>query len=308
MNSILSIRNLTKRFAGITALDDISLEVERGSILGLLGPNGAGKTTLLRLINGLLSFDSGIIIIDGEMASLKATRNIGYMPEERGLYDDITVERQIMFFARLKNGKPERIRYVMDEYLEIFNLSGMRKRKIKELSKGNQQKVQIISTIAHEPSLLILDEPFSGFDPINGAILQDLIGRLHDMGTTIILSSHNMHAIEEMCTHIAMINNGRLLLEGRLEELKEKHKGNELHIITSSPLPDDLLYDNVLTENISFIPTPNSLKGLSYSICKRDGITNSVILTQIADKVEIFKFEEVLPSLNDLFIQYATRQ
>lgn len=308
MNTILSIRNLSKRFSHTKALDNLSLEVERGSILGLIGPNGAGKTTLLRLINGISKIDTGTIMINGAQASLSTARHIGYMPEERGLYDNATVENQIMFFARLKNGHPERIRKVMKEYLELFNLSGMENRKIKELSKGNQQKVQIISTLAHEPQLLILDEPFSGFDPINGDILQKIIEKLHLDGITIILSSHNMPAIEEMCTHIAILNHGKLLLDGPLDDLKEVHKGNDLIVITSSPLSDMESENDELIESLSLNQHIKSPKGFSYSIRKRPGISNSDIIRKIAARSEILKFEEALPSLKDLFIKYASEK
>ena len=178
METILKIENVTKRFSEVVALDNVSLEVEQGSILGLLGPNGAGKTTLLRIINGLLTIDSGSVRILGKDVSLATSGHIGYMPEERGLYDNMSIENQIMFFGLLKGGNEARMKEVMAEYLELFNLSGNEKRKVKELSKGNQQKVQIISTLVHEPELVILDEPFSGFDPINGMLLQELIDRL----------------------------------------------------------------------------------------------------------------------------------
>ena len=204
--NILEIKNLRKNFGSKQALDDVSFNVERGSIVGLLGPNGAGKTTLLRIINGIMVSDSGEALINGSPASLETSRHIGYMPEERGLYDKMRVEDQIMYFGRLKGGEKGRLRDVMAEYLELFNLTADRRRRVKELSKGNQQKVQIISTLVHEPELVILDEPFSGFDPINGQLLQTLIERLHDRGVTIMLSSHNMPAIEEMCSDIALIN------------------------------------------------------------------------------------------------------
>jgi len=254
METILKIENLTKRFSEVVALDNVSLEVERGSILGLLGPNGAGKTTLLRIINGLLTIDSGSIRILDKDVSLATSGHIGYMPEERGLYDNMSIENQILFFGLLKGGSEPRMKEVMAEYLELFNLSGNEKRKVKELSKGNQQKVQIISTLVHEPELVILDEPFSGFDPINGALLRDLIARLNEKGSTIILSSHNMPAIEEMCSSIALINHGKLLVKGDISDIKEQHRTSELLLTTRNQLSIPLLMDSSLLENVETIP------------------------------------------------------
>ena len=173
---------------------------------------------MLRIVNSLLVSDAGSVKVNGIPVSLKTSRMLGYMPEERGLYDKMTVEKQILYFGQLKGGSPARLREVMNEYLDIFNLTDQKRRRIKELSKGNQQKVQIIATLVHEPQLVILDEPFSGFDPINGRILQSLISMLHDRGTTIILSSHNMPAIEEMCSDIALVNHGNLLVKDSTDD------------------------------------------------------------------------------------------
>lgn len=306
MDPILKISNIRKEYAAVRALDDVSFEVPRGSIFGMLGPNGAGKTTLLRIINGILAVDSGEVTVDGEPVTLATARHIGYMPEERGLYDNATVESQIMFFARLKDGETARIRQVMDEYLELFNLKGQEKRKVKELSKGNQQKVQIIATLAHEPKLVILDEPFSGFDPINGALLQELIDRLHSRGVTIILSSHNMHAVEEMCSHIALINKGKLLLSGPLAELKEMNKTDNLLLTAKSQLSIPLMKSSHLYESVEPIEPINGRKGFSYRIKKAPEVSNFQILEDVALQSDIILFEEELPSLNDIFIKYTS--
>lgn len=307
-DDIIKIRNVNKHFVNTSALRDLTMNVERGAILGLLGPNGAGKTTLLRIINGLLTIDSGEILVDGDKASLVTARKIGYMPEERGLYDNATVENQILFFGQLKDGDPKRIRTLMREYLELFNLLGREKRKVKELSKGNQQKVQIISTLIHEPPLVILDEPFSGFDPINGALLQDLIDRLHKKGTTIILSSHNMYAVEEMCSHIALINHGQLLTEGKLDDIKEANKTDELELTTASPLNKDLIMGSGIFAEISDSNLKNGRKGYPYRVRKKAGISNFDLLHEIALQTDITHFEEALPSLNDIFIKYTSQQ
>lgn len=306
METILKIEGLTKRFSEVIALDNVSLEVEQGSILGLLGPNGAGKTTLLRIINGLLTIDSGSVRILDKDVSLATSGHIGYMPEERGLYDNMSIENQIMFFGLLKGGNEGRMKEVMAEYLELFNLSGNEKRKVKELSKGNQQKVQIISTLVHEPELVILDEPFSGFDPINGMLLQELIDRLHARGTTIILSSHNMHAVETMCSHIALVNHGHILVNGRLEDIKEANKTDELIFTAEKKIDMDFMKGSGLIRDIREDVCREGRKGFAYRVVKMPQVSNSTLIREISVQSDISHFEEALPSLNDIFLQYTT--
>ncbi len=296
--SVLEIKDLSKHFASTLALDGVSFSVEEGAICGLLGPNGAGKTTLLRIINGILAFDSGEVSVLGQPVSLRVASEIGYMPEERGLYDKMRVEDQILYFGQLHGGKPARLREVMKEYVSLFNLDGQERRRIKELSKGNQQKVQIISTLVHEPKLVILDEPFSGFDPINGQILTQLITRLHDRGTTIILSSHNMPAIEEMCSDIALINHGRLLVSDTISNLKETNKDGSIILTTRRPIDNNILADSGLITSISPTVPHQWRKGHSYRLTKKEGITNSSLLSELAMQCEILHFEESLPPLN----------
>lgn len=306
MDNILEINNLRKTFASVTALDDVSFNVARGSICGLLGPNGAGKTTLLRIVNSILAADSGLVRINGNEASLKTTRFFGYMPEERGLYEKMRIEDQIMFFGRLKGGEPRRLRQVMDEYLDLFQLSGDKRRRIKELSKGNQQKVQIIATIVHEPELVILDEPFSGFDPINGAILQELIGRLHERGTTVMLSSHNMGAIEEICDDIALINKGRLLVNDSILNIKDTHKDDSLLLTTSTPLDKEVFFQHGLVSSLSETSSVRHRKGVTYKIVRNEGVSNFDILNLASFQSNIIHFEEALPSLTDIFMKYTS--
>lgn len=304
--NILEINGLNKEFATTKALDNVSMTVREGEICGLLGPNGAGKTTLLRIINGLLVADSGSVEIAGVPASLEAGRHIGYMPEERGLYDKISVEDQIMYFGLLKGGDKKRLREVMKEYMDIFNLTGQEKRKIKELSKGNQQKVQIIATLVHEPDLVILDEPFSGFDPINGLLLRDLISRLNEKGATIMLSSHNMPAIEEMCSSIALINHGNLLVKGEISDIKEEHKTSKLLLTTRNPISLPLLLDSGLITEVEESPALKWRKGSAYTISKKPGVSNNDILEAISLQGEVIHFEEKIPSLNEIFINYTS--
>ena len=306
--NILEIENLTKHYANKTAIDGVSFNVGEGAICGLLGPNGAGKTTLLRIINSILVSDSGSVRIKGEPASLHANRMIGYMPEERGLYDKMRVEDQIMYFGLLKGGDPARLRVVMDEFIELFNLQNDRRRRVKELSKGNQQKVQIISTLVHEPDLVILDEPFSGFDPINGALLQELINRLQARGKTIMLSSHNMAAIEEICSDISLINHGRLLLNGHIADIKEAHRTECLIITTRKELSIPMLTDTGLIVKAEPTAAKDWRKGFAYRIKKETNARNNDILEAVSIQGEILHFEEELPTLNDIFISYTTGQ
>lgn len=303
---ILEIENLTKHYSSVKALDNINLSIEQGEICGILGPNGAGKTTLLRIINNLLVSDSGSVKVNGIPVSLKAGRNIGYMPEERGLYDKMRVEDQIMYFGLLKGGDKKRLREVMKEYMEIFNLSGQGKRKVKELSKGNQQKVQIIATLVHEPSLVILDEPFSGFDPINGALLRDLISRLKEKGSTIMLSSHNMPAIEEMCSSIALINKGKLLLKGEISDIKEDFKTNSIILTTRKPLDIPFIMNSNTIKDIKEIDVERGRKGVAYMINKTENTRNADLLDAVSLQGEIIHFEEYLPSLNEIFLKLTT--
>ena len=308
MDNILEIKNLNKFFGEKRALDDVSFSVEKGSICGLLGPNGAGKTTLLRIINAIMVSDSGEALINGIPASLETSAKLGYMPEERGLYDKMRVDDQIMYFGLLKGGEKKRLREVMNEYLDLFQLTADRKRRVKELSKGNQQKVQIIATLVHEPELVILDEPFSGFDPINGHLLQELIARLHDQGQTIMLSSHNMPAIEEMCSDIALINKGQLLVKDSIQNIKEANKDNSIILTTSTPLALDAVMDSGAAVSIEPTRPLNWRKGYAYKVIKNEGKSNLDLIDSVAMQSEILHFEEVLPTLTDIFIKYTTCQ
>lgn len=305
--NILEIDSVVKDFTSTRALDGVSFNVKRGSICGVLGPNGAGKTTLLRIINSILIPDSGKVRINGQEASLKTTKYFGYMPEERGLYDKMRIEDQIMFFGRLKGGEERELRETMNEYLELFNLTGERKRRIKELSKGNQQKVQIIATIVHRPELVILDEPFSGFDPLNGAILQELIERLHSRGTTVMLSSHNMNAIEEICSDIALIHKGHLLVNDSILNLKDAHKDESLLLTTATPLNINSFLEKGLVKEMKEVSENLKRKGHQYKMAKNDGASNFDLLDLASFQSEILHFEETLPSLKDIFIKFTTQ-
>ncbi len=303
--NVIEIKELTKQFEYTTALDNVSFSIERGSVFGIIGPNGAGKTTLLRVLNAITTFDKGSVQILGQPASLRTSERMGYMPEERGLYENMTVAQQIQFFGELKGGNPYRIRQVMYEYIDLFELKGQEGRRIRELSKGNQQKVQIIATICHEPEVVILDEPFSGFDPINGELLIELIERLHNAGTTIIISSHNMAAVEELCDSIALIDHGKLLLNGNLSEIKETHKSNQILLTTSTAIDLAVILGIEGVANADVRQAKTERRGFHYLITKEPEASNSAILSQLAPHAEILKFEEALPSLHSLFLKYT---
>lgn len=307
MSNILEISHVSKAYGDLKALDDVSLNIEQGSVYGLLGPNGAGKTTLLRIINSILTHDSGSVRIDGIEAALgKTSQLIGYMPEERGLYPKMRVMEQIMFFGRLKGGRKDELRDNMKEFMDIFRISQADgNRRVEELSKGNQQKVQIIATIVHKPKLVIFDEPFSGFDPINGQLLIELINRLRSDDSTIILSSHNMSAIEDMATHIGLVNHGHILLDGELESIKEAHKDGTYDLVVSTPLNIPMLADSGTVTSIEPSDKPLKRKGYRYTLRCAPGKISNDILDAVATQSTIVRFEETLPSLNDIFIKYA---
>ncbi|MBQ0015407.1 MAG: ATP-binding cassette domain-containing protein [Bacteroidales bacterium] len=228
---MLNITHLSKSFDGHTALSDVSLHVKQGSIFGLLGPNGAGKTTLIRIINQILTPDQGDILIDGCPLSSQHSQTIGYLPEERGLYPKMTIEEQAIYLAQLKGLSKLQAQKRLSEWLTRLDIESWRNRMPSQLSKGMQQKIQFVITLLHQPQLIILDEPFSGLDPVNAEGLKNEIRRLHQQGTTIILSSHNMASIEELCDSIALLSRSHLVLTGNLEEIKSIHSGKSLNDI-----------------------------------------------------------------------------
>jgi ABC-2 type transport system ATP-binding protein len=308
MMNILETRNLTKQFGSHLALDNVSLAMEEGAVYGLLGPNGAGKTTFLRLVNNILLKDSGEILFRGQEMTREIGKNLGYMPEERGLYAKMTMEDQILYFGMLRGKSKAELRKTMYEYMQIFSIPiSDTRRKVQELSKGNQQKVQIIATLVHEPQLVMLDEPFSGFDPINGALLSSLIERLKERGTTIVLSSHNMSAVEEICSHMALINNGRLLVNGRIDEIKNQHKEHRYIISTASAVDFTALTEHNIVEEL--ISTDQDRYGnYHYQLRINEQIQGNELLLGVCDQSRVLHFEEKLPSLADLFIKLTSAQ
>lgn len=292
----ISIQNVTKRYADHLALDSICLEVPEQSIYGLLGPNGAGKTTLIRILNQITAPDSGEVLINGEKLAQKHIATIGYLPEERGLYKKMKVGEQAIYLAQLKGiSKPEAIKR-LKFWFEKFEIGNWWDKKIEELSKGMQQKIQFITTIIHEPKILIFDEPFSGFDPINANLLKESILELRQNGATILLSTHNMASVEELCDSITLINNGKRILEGRVNDIKRQfdthNKEVRIRISDKSKL-------QALTD------TYNNIK-----VCNEGDETlltlenpGSELIHSIIDLGELVSFRELLPSINDIFIQ-----
>lgn len=244
---MLEVKNLVKKFGEMTAVDHLSFAIPDGTILGLIGQNGAGKTTTFRLILQFLSKDEGEVLWNGAPLSEKDYDIVGYLPEERGLYPKLTIEEQIVYFARLRGKTKKEIIPKIDEWMERFQVKGKKTDKIKSLSKGNQQKVQLICTLIHEPKLVILDEPFSGLDPVNAELLKDGIISLKEKGSSVIFSSHNMDNVEKICDHLVMLRNGKMVLNGKVFEIREQFGRTKLFLETSVPLNELLQVEGVLS-------------------------------------------------------------
>ena len=298
MEPLLSLSNLVKHYATQKAVDDISFDIQKGSIFGLLGPNGAGKTTLLRMITGIFYPDGGEIKLDGKhFDPLLDIREIGYMPEERGLYKKMKIGEQALYLAQLrgltKAEAMERITY----WFEKFEMQSWWNKKVEDLSKGMSQKLQFVITVLHEPKLIILDEPFSGLDPLNANLIKDEIYALAKKGATIIFSTHRMEQVEEICDHIVLVNLGKKILDGTVSDIKQQFKEYIFAIETTHP---ELVKDNTLFSIIEKEEkNPNKvLIKLSHAVA-----SNEVLKYLIEQGVPITSYNEVLPSLNDIFIQ-----
>jgi ABC-2 type transport system ATP-binding protein len=290
---ILSIQNVVKRYAEHTALAGVSLEIPKGQIFGLLGPNGAGKTSLIRIINQITAPDEGQVIFDGELLQPKHVEQIGYLPEERGLYKKMKVGEQLMYLAQLKGlSKAEALSRLKDWFIRL-DIKDWWNKPVDDLSKGMQQKTQFIATVVHEPKLLILDEPFSGFDPINANMLKDEILGLKERGTTILFSTHRMESVEELCDSIALINHSQVVLTGEKEEVRSRYKKDEFAIKFSGTLADSAAFQVVSVDH--------SQQSAIIKLTQKDG-TNKAI-SALIKQIDLFEFKEVVPSFNDIFIQ-----
>ena len=298
---LLKIENVTKSFANHAALDDVSLSIPEGSIYGLLGPNGAGKTTLLRIINRIIAPDSGRVLFSGKEITVEDVCHIGYMPEERGLYKKMKVGEQAIFFARLKGMSRKEATEKLKAWFKKFGIEDWWNKDIGELSKGMAQKVQFITTVLHEPKLLIFDEPFSGFDPINANLLKEEILALRDKGATIIFSTHNMSSVEEVCDHITLIDKAKNILSGNVNEIRHKHGSNIFEI---SYRGEEEALVKAMTEVCEIMESKPAPKG--YNTMKVHIASDAEVRRVIAaanDSVEIRSFSEVIPSMNDIFIR-----
>lgn len=299
MNDIfLSAQHIVKRYAEHTALDDVSIDVPRGKVFGLLGPNGAGKTTLIRIINRITAPDEGRVEFDGHDFRPDDVTRIGYLPEERGLYKKMKVGEQAVYLAQLKGLSRQEAKKRLQNWFERFDIMPWWDKKLEELSKGMQQKVQFIITVLHEPPLLIFDEPFSGFDPVNAEMLKREILELKEKGHTVIFSTHNMASVEEVCDDIALINHSKVVLSGHVAEVKNRFRTGVYELVSTSDT-------ELASEPGRYEVTSRSRAGgvTRYLLRKDDALTNSALVALLAGKLEIRSFSEQLPSMHDIFLQ-----
>lgn len=296
---LIKVENVIKKYATHTALDNVSLTVPKGSIYGLLGPNGAGKTTLIRIINHITAPDSGVVYFDGHKLSADDVVNIGYLPEERGLYKKMKVGEQAVFFARLKGLSKHDATLQLREWFERFEIIDWWHKKVEELSKGMAQKIQFIITVLHRPKLLIFDEPFSGFDPINANILKQEILKLRDEGSTIIFSTHNMSSVEELCDHITLINKSQNILSGKVEEIRHQYGKNRYELEFNGD------YESLITKLSPLIinsstTIENGRNKLIFNYSDNTKLKD--IITIANESVEIASIVPSMPSMDEIFI------
>ena len=302
MSNILTVERISKSYTGHKALNDVSLEVPRGAIYGLLGPNGAGKTTLIRVITRITLADAGRVLMDGKQITADDVFHIGYMPEERGLYKKMKVGEQAMFFARLKGMSRRDAEARLKVWFERLEIADWWGRKVEDLSKGMAQKVQFISTVVHEPKLLIFDEPFSGFDPINADRLKQEILGLRDRGATVIFSTHNMASVEEICDHITLINKSRNVLSGSVEAIRREAGGNTFTVLHRA---DDKLFSETIEGVATQLGESKGIVGgyreTKIHIPKDEDVKQ--VIARLNEKCDLRSISEVIPSINDIFIR-----
>ena len=288
----VEISHISKSFGPVKAVDDVSFVVESGEIFGLLGPNGAGKTTIIRLMLDIFKPEGGsIAILGGPMSEAKKER-IGYMPEERGLYQDIPLERCLVYLASLKGVKPETAKRQVGDYLDRFDLAAHRNQKVKELSKGMQQKAQIIATLLHQPELVIVDEPFSGLDPVNTQMIKDLLRDLNRQGVTIIMSTHQMHQVEELCERILLIDQGRAVLYGELDGIRRQFMGHAVLVRAAQELPQ--------LPGVELVEAHNATQRLTLA---SGTSAQEVLRSLVTQGVTVEQFEIAVPTLDEIFIR-----
>ena len=300
----ISVNEVTKCYSGHTALDRISIDIPERCIYGLLGPNGAGKTTLIRILNQITMPDTGQVLINGEPLGQRHVASIGYLPEERGLYKKMKVGEQAIYLAELKGIKKAEAQRRLKQWFDKFEIGGWWDKKVEELSKGMQQKVQFITTVIHEPDILIFDEPFSGFDPINANMLKESILELRDKGATILLSTHNMASVEELCDRITLINKGKSILEGKVSDIKRQHDTHKREIVVRTTTPQAIYalgdtYNNIKVEQTD---VEDEMRLTLFSATSND------LIAQLLQNGQLVSYKEVLPSMNDIFIQEVQSQ
>lgn len=299
---IITCKGISKTFGTYKALDDINLDIPEGRIFGLLGPNGAGKTTLIRIINRITIPNSGEIFLQGRHMTDTDVEKIGYMPEERGLYRKMKVGDQVLYLARLRGMSHSDAMTELKKWFKRFEIESWWNKKIEELSKGMAQKVQFITTVVHRPKLVIMDEPFSGFDPVNAQLIRDEMLRLNEEGTTIVLSTHNMQSVEELCHGIALINKSRLVESGDINAIRHKYGTDNVEVVYASeenrPIPEGRAYRVISDVEES---------GLRTAVLERaDGVSSGELLSEIIPHANIVSYRELLPRMNDIFIKIVT--
>lgn len=300
--ALIECKNVCKNFGTKVALDNVSLDVPEGKIYGLLGPNGAGKTTMIRIINRITIPNSGEVLFNGRPITQRDVEKIGYLPEERGLYRKMEVGDQAMYLAQLKGMSEKDARAELKKWFVKFGIQDWWKKKVEELSKGMAQKVQFITTVVHKPSLMILDEPFSGFDPVNAELIRKEILELKERGATIILSTHNMESVEELCDNIALINKSHLVLSGGVDEIRRQYGNNHVELIYSG--------ENALApvEGLFSVISDDDDNGRHTAVLSLDheGLGNEVLTAVIGQGLLVNSFKELLPRMNDIFIKLVT--
>ena len=294
------VENVSKNYSGHQALTDVSINIEQGQVFGLLGPNGAGKTTLIRIVNQITAPDSGKVFLEGRPLKANDIYNIGYLPEERGLYKKMKVGEQALYLAQLKGLSRRDALKRLKYWFEKFEMQAWWDKKLMELSKGMQQKVQFVCTIIHEPKLLIFDEPFSGFDPINANLLKTEILNLREKGATIIFSTHNMSSVEEVCDNIALINKSKKILDGNIHEVKSRYKTNTFDVVYNGKFKE---VEADLGSNYEILTHKESPHANEMTIKHLNGNSNNDLLLNIAKQVQIVSFSERIPSMNEIFIR-----
>lgn len=305
MSNLLEVNKIVKQYGNYVALNEVSLSVPKGSIYGLLGPNGAGKTSLIRIINQITLPDSGEIILDGEKLQPKHVQYIGYLPEERGLYKSMKVGEQCLYLAQMKGLSKSEAKKQLDYWFDRLGIQGWWNKKIQELSKGMAQKIQFVVCVLHQPKLLIFDEPFSGFDPVNANIIKDEILALKEQGSTIIFSTHRMESVEELCDDIALIHQSNKLIEGKLDEVRKQYRTNSFEVGILTDNVEGLMYD--ITQK--FTLSPAHFKSLNNELkleVQLGTASPNELLHILTQRGQVTHFMEKIPSVNDIFIQTVT--